>query len=140
MNTWIIESIAGVVMGVYAGETKRAAFMAMLEEAGEASSYGDTYPGPGTEADWVISRYEGTLWIHDSGRGTEEIKAGVEAAHRVFKSRGVSPRDAWEAARAHADGRGRLRSEHLLSVWEEAEAAALRACDAGEHAVLVVEG
>lgn len=137
MSKWIIESTAGVVMGVYAGETPKDALAAMATELG-MGEYGETYPGPGTEADWIITRYEGTLWIHDSGCGTEAIKAGVEAAHRVFERRGMSPRDAWEAAQAHADGRP--HDARLLSAWEDAEAAALDACDAGEHAVLVVEG
>jgi hypothetical protein len=136
MSKWIIESMAGVPMGMYAGKTPKDAFLAMLEEAGEASAYGE--PHVGTEADYHINPYEGVLWIHDSGCGTEAIKAGVEAAHQVFERRGVSPRAAWEAAQAHADGRP--YSARLLSAWEDAEMVALQECCAGEHGVLVLEG
>lgn len=52
MSKWIIESKAGAVFGVYEGETKRDAFMAMLDESGDAGAYGEAHVG--TEADWII--------------------------------------------------------------------------------------
>lgn len=53
MTKWIIESKAGTVLGVYEGETKKAAFLAMLEDAGDAGAYGAAHVG--TETDWIIT-------------------------------------------------------------------------------------
>jgi len=136
MAKCIIESTAGAVFGVYEGETKRDAFMAMLAASGDASAYGEAHVG--TEAGYHINPYEGTLWINDSSRGTEAIKKGVEAAHKLFIGCGVSPRAAWEAAQARADGRS--HNAFHAAIWDRAEVAALDACDAGEHGVLVLEG
>jgi hypothetical protein len=136
MSKWIIESTAGAVFGVYEGDTKRDAFMAMLDESGDAGAYGEVHVG--TEADYHITPYEGTLWIDDSGRGAEQIKDGMAAAHAVFAKRGVSPKAAWEAAQARADDRP--HDARLLAAWEDAEREALAACDAGDHGALVLEG
>jgi len=52
MNRYQIESRAGVIFGVYEGEARRDAFLAMLAEAG--GEYGA--PHVGTEADWIITQ------------------------------------------------------------------------------------
>lgn len=49
-----IESRGGVVFGVYTGDDPKAAFLAMLKEAGV--SYGDELVG--TEADWIVTEVE----------------------------------------------------------------------------------
>src|SRR5690606_7915443 len=49
---WIIESKAGVVHGTYVGASEKEAFMAMLDESGDAGAYGEAHVG--TEADWII--------------------------------------------------------------------------------------
>jgi hypothetical protein len=52
MNKWTIESNAGVIYGTYEGDSAREAFLAMLDDAGDASVYGAAHVG--TEADWII--------------------------------------------------------------------------------------
>jgi hypothetical protein len=54
MNTYHIESrVDGTSFGYWDGATPKAAFLAMLEEAGEIANYG-TWP-VGTERDWTIT-------------------------------------------------------------------------------------
>jgi hypothetical protein len=52
MSKWIIESNAGVFYGTYEGASEKDAFMAMLDESGDVSAYGEAHVG--TEADWII--------------------------------------------------------------------------------------
>lgn len=49
---WIIKSMSGVVHGTYEGASEKDAFMAMLNESGDAGAYGEVHVG--TEADWII--------------------------------------------------------------------------------------
>jgi hypothetical protein len=52
MTKWTIESKAGTVYGIYEGASEKEAFMAMLDDYGDASAYGAAHVG--TEADWII--------------------------------------------------------------------------------------
>lgn len=50
---WKIESKAGVVYGVYEGETAEAAFAAMIADGGESDG------AEGAAADWIITEVAG---------------------------------------------------------------------------------
>lgn len=56
MSKWIIESKAGVIYDTYEGASEKDAFMAMLDESGDAGAYGEAHVG--TEADWIIKPAE----------------------------------------------------------------------------------
>jgi hypothetical protein len=56
MSKWTVESKAGVIYGIYDGASAREAFLAMLDDYGDASVYGAAHVG--TEADWIIKPAE----------------------------------------------------------------------------------
>jgi hypothetical protein len=49
MSKWKIESKAGVIFGVYEGETAEDAFAAMVEEGGSSDG------AEGEASDWIIT-------------------------------------------------------------------------------------
>ena len=57
MTKFQIESKAGVVFGVYEGETAEDAFKAMIEEAGSGEDV-DGNETAGTAADWIIKEVQ----------------------------------------------------------------------------------
>ena len=77
MSKYQIESKAGVVYGIYEGETEADAFKAMVEEAGTGAE--------GTPDDWLITCVDLTLsqsgqiliGAHFSGYGVKQTKGGT---------------------------------------------------------------
>jgi hypothetical protein len=52
MSKRAVESKAGAIYGTYEGDSAREAFLAMLDDYGDASVYGAAHVG--TESDWII--------------------------------------------------------------------------------------
>ena len=57
MSKWQIESKAGLMYGVYEGETAEDAFQAMVEDGGEGVD-DDGNATAGTSADWIITEVQ----------------------------------------------------------------------------------
>lgn len=69
------------------------------------------------------------LWIYDSGCSTDEIAVGVAAAHQSLETASVTAADALAASLAKASDEP-FNAAHA-DAWDDAERAALIACNAG---------
>lgn len=58
MTHYQIESKAGIVYGIYEGDTPEQAFAAMVAEAGGPAEDSDGAPVEGTPADWIIRKVD----------------------------------------------------------------------------------
>lgn len=70
-----------------------------------------------------------SVWIVDAHASEADIRAGVEAAERVFLRWRLTPAHCYAQMIAHADGDA--YGERGLAAWREAEVAAIAACCAG---------
>lgn len=85
MAQWQIESKAGVVYGVYEGETPEEAFAAMVDQAGGAGDYTDGGSTAGSLQDWIIREAPAAFRVVRPSGGIVSEHATLEDAERALR-------------------------------------------------------